>query len=169
MIHFTAELQKFEKKGEKTGWTYLEISAPRASKLKPGCKVSFRVKGMLDQFPIRQTALIPMGDGNFILPFNASLRKGTGKKAGDKITVKLEADEKKYQLSPDLMKCLKAEPPLLQFFNSLTGSHQRYFSKWIESAKTQETKAKRIAMAMIAFSKKQGYPEMIRENKGNRF
>jgi hypothetical protein len=47
-------------------------------------------------------------------------------------------------------------------------SHQVYFSKWIESAKTNATKTKRIVMALTAFSKKQGYPEMIRENK-NKF
>ena len=169
MITFTTTLQRFDKKGEKSGWTFLEVPARWSQKLKPDCRVSFRVKGKLDQFAIRQTALIPMGDGNFILPFNATLRKGTGKKMGDKITVQLEVDVKAYILSPDLMKCLKEEPPLLKFFQSLTGGHQRYFSKWIESAKTKETKARRIAMAMIAFSKKQGYPEMIRENKGNRF
>ena len=168
MITFTTTLQRFDKKGEKSGWTFLEVPSRWAQKLKPDCKVSFRVKGKLDQYSIRQTALIPMGDGNFILPFNATLRKGTGKKTGDKITVQLELEEKAYVISPDLMKCLKEEPPLLKFFQSLTGGHQRYFSKWIESAKTKETKARRIAMAMIAFSKQQGYSEMIRENKGNR-
>ena len=168
MITYTTTLERFDKKGEKTGWTYLEVPARLAKKLKPDCKVSFRIKGKLDQVTIRQTALIPMGDGNFILPFNAALRKSTGKKAGDKIMVQLEADEKEYVLSPDLMKCLRDEPPLLKFFQSLTGSHQRYFSKWVESAKTRETKARRIAMALTAFTKRQGYPEMIRENKGRK-
>lgn len=169
MVKYTTTIEKFDKKGEKTGWTFVTIPQRMAQKLKPDCRVSFRIRGKLDHFPIRQVAIIPMGDGNFILPFNATLRKGTGKKLGDKITLEIEHDDQKFILSPDLMKCVKDEPPLLKFFQSLTGSHQRYFSKWIESAKTKETKAKRIAMAMIAFSKKQGYPEMIRENKSQRF
>ena len=53
----------------------------------------------------------------------------------------------------------------MKFFKTLPGSHQRYFSKWIEDAKTMQTKTKRIVMALTAFSKKQGFPEMMRENK----
>ncbi len=43
-------------------------------------KQSFRVKGLLDNHPIAQTALLPAGDGAFILPINAAMRKGIGKK-----------------------------------------------------------------------------------------
>ena len=64
MIQFTTTIQKFGKKGEKTGWTYIEIPASKAAKLKPDSKVSFRVKGNLDQLKIEKTALIPMGEGN---------------------------------------------------------------------------------------------------------
>ncbi len=165
MIKFSTPILKFAKQGEKTGWSYIEISAKRAAQLKPGTKVSFSVKGSLDNYILKQTALLPMGNGGFILPFNASMRKATGKKAGDSILVAMELDGSKFILSPDLIVCLKDEPASMKFFKSLTGSHQKYFSKWIESAKTSETKAKRIAMALIAFSKKQGYPEMMRENK----
>jgi hypothetical protein len=45
MIKFTATLLKFDKQGEKTGWTYIEIPADLAQKLKPGNKKIFRVKG----------------------------------------------------------------------------------------------------------------------------
>ena len=44
MIQFTTTLHKFDKQGEKTSWTYLEISAKQAHQLKPNCKVSFRTK-----------------------------------------------------------------------------------------------------------------------------
>ncbi|HQV55523.1 MAG TPA: YdeI/OmpD-associated family protein, partial [Chitinophagaceae bacterium] len=46
-----------------------------------------------------------------------------------------------------------------------TGSHQKYFSKWIDAAKTEPTKVKRITMAVNALAKKVGYPEMIRAAK----
>lgn len=175
MIKFSTTILKFAKQGEKTGWTYIEISAGRASKLS-NSNVSFRVKGMLEALSIKQKSLLPMGDGKFILPINGIMRKAIGKQAGNKVSVMLEWDESKFILSPDLMACLKDEPQSNKYFKSLPSGHQKYFSNWIESAKTSETKAKRIAMALNAFSKQQGYAEMIRENKrigwlvlGNRY
>jgi hypothetical protein len=168
MLRYTTTILKFNKKGEKSGWVYIEISESQAHKLKPDTRVSFRVKGVLDRYAFEKVALLPMGDGSFIMPINATMRKATGKKEGDKVKIEMELDERKLTLSPDLMKCLKEEPESLAFFKSLTMSHQVYFSKWIESAKTSATKTKRIVMALAAFSKKQGYSEMIRENK-NKF
>jgi hypothetical protein len=168
MIKFNTTIHRFAKQGEKTGWSYIEISARQALQLKPGSKVSFRVKGKLDGYAIKQVALLPMGEGTFIIPFNADMRKGTGKKHGDKITVQLEEDKAVFKMSADFMACLEDEPTAIKHFRSLPGSHQRYFSKWIDSAKTDQTKAKRIAMAVNALARNMGYSEMIREGKTNR-
>jgi hypothetical protein len=162
MITFTATLVKFNAKGEKTGWTYFELSAQQAQKLKPGTKVSFRVKGRIDDHTIEKTSLLPMGNGSFIMPVNAKIRKAIGKKHGDKVKVRLEVDDRKPQLSKDLMACLKDEPRALAFFKKLPSSHQHYYSKWIESAKTPETKTKRIMRTIIACSKEQGFGEMMK-------
>jgi uncharacterized protein DUF1905/bacteriocin resistance YdeI/OmpD-like protein len=169
MIHFNTTIEKFDKKGEKTGWTYIEISAAQANKLKPGYKVTFRVKGTLDQFAFEKVAILPMGDGNFIMPLNATIRKAIGKKHGDKVKVVMEADERKMIISPDLMACLKEDPDAMKFFKSLPGSHQLYFSKWIESAKTSQTKTRRIVTCMVAFGKKLGYSEMMRSYRNQDF
>ena len=67
MITFITTIQKFEKQGEKTGWTYIEIPEAIATQLLPDNKKSFRVKGKLDNFEINGVALLPMGLGNFIL------------------------------------------------------------------------------------------------------
>lgn len=166
MHQFTTTIHRFDKQGEKTGWTYIEISTSQARKLKPDTKVSFRVKGTLDSFKIKQVALLPMGDGNFILPLNAAIRKGVGKKLGDKINVRLEADNSEFEFSQDFLACLQDDPMAYDFFQTLPGSHQKYFSKWIDSAKTSATKTNRIVMAISALAKKQGYSEMIRANQG---
>lgn len=166
MIKFTTTIKKFDKKGEKTSWSYIEITRQQAEKLKPDSKVSFRVKGKLDAHPVEKLALLPMGEGDFILPLNASLRKAIGKKAGDKVSVQFELDERPLTLSADFVKCLKDDPVAYDFFKELPKSHQNYFSKWIESAKTSATKTKRITMAVIALGMRQGYGEMIRANKG---
>ncbi|MBS1545000.1 MAG: DUF1905 domain-containing protein [Bacteroidetes bacterium] len=168
MISFSTRILKFGKQGEKTGWSYIEISKKQAQKLKPNTKVSFRVKGTIDGYAISKASLLPMGEGNFIFPLKGTLRKSIGKQAGDMIHVTLQADESKFVLSPDLMACLKEEPESLRFFKSLPGSHQKYYSNWIESAKTSPTKARRIAMALNGFAKKQGFAEMLRENKARK-
>jgi hypothetical protein len=165
MITFSTRILQFGKQGEKTGWTYIEISKRQAEQLKPGNKKSFRVRGLLDNFVLEQAALLPMGEGKFILPMNAAIRKGTGKKAGDIIKVKFEVDERARKLSADFIKCLKDDARAYDFFKNLPKSHQQYFSNWIESAKTVSTKTKRITMAVIALGAGQGYGEMMRANK----
>jgi len=86
---------------------------------------------------------------------------------GDLLRVSLAVDKQQYQLAADFVACLEDEPRAMAFFNTLPGSHQRYFSKWIESAKTEPTKVKRITMAVNALAKGLGYAEMIRmQSKG---
>lgn len=165
MVTFTTILKKFDAKGEKTGWTYIEIPAEEAEELNPGVKTSYRVKGKLDDYKISQVALIPMGDGTFIIPFNATMRKALGKRKGYSVNVTITLDKSEFNFSEDFIACLEDEPKALAHFKTLTGSHQKYFSKWIDSAKTIPTKSKRITMAIKALSLKQGYPEMIRANK----
>lgn len=169
MIHFNAAIKKFGEMGEKTGWTYIEIPGEIASKIKPGYKKSFRVKGLLDNYAIERISLLPMGGGSFIIPINATMRKALGKRKGTVIKASLEADEREVEINKVFLECLADEPKALEFFNSLPRSHRNYFSKWIESAKTEETKANRIARAVTALSRKLGYPEMIRMGKEEKF
>ncbi|MDQ6608591.1 MAG: YdeI/OmpD-associated family protein [Bacteroidota bacterium] len=158
MIRFTTIIKKFDKQGEKTGWTYILLSSALAQQLKPGCKKSFRIKGKLDSYSIEKAALLPMGEGNFILPLNASIRKAIKKQKGAPLEVCIEADEEPLQMNKDLMECLQDEPLALKTFNALAKGHQVYFSKWIETAKTAPTKAKRIAMAVNAWQRVGAFP-----------
>ena len=165
MVQFTTTIERFQQQGEKTGWTYINIPEKIAQQLKPGNKKSFRVKGKLDDYAIKGVALMPMGEGDFIMALNATMRKGFGKRYGDKLRVQLEVDEKLPPLSADLLECLADEPSAKKYFESLPYSHRLYFSRWIESAKTAPTKARRIAQAVTALSKDQGFGEMLRSNK----
>lgn len=168
MFDYTTIILKFEKKGEKTGWTYIDVPADVAVKLKPGNKKSFRVKGKLDNFSIKKIALLPMGNGDFIMPLNAAIRKGIGKKPGAMLRVQLQEDKAPLKLNAELMECLADDPDAMKFFKTLPGSHQNYFSKWIEGAKTDATKTKRIAQTVTAMSRKQGFSEMMRSLQRSR-
>lgn len=168
MVVFVATIKKFDKQGEKTGWSYIDIPAAIAIQLNSGNKKSFRVKGFLDEYSFSGISLLPLGGGDFIMALNATIRKGIGKGKGAIVQVKMEADPKPIQLSTDLMECLSDEPKALAFFNKLSRSHQNYYSKWIESAKTETTKAKRIAQTVTACARGQHYGEMIRALKNEK-
>ena len=169
MIRYTTTIHRFDKQGEKTGWTYIDIPADIAQKLKPGNKQGFRVKGALDRFAIQGISLLPMGKGNFIMPLNAALRKGIGKRHGAMLRVVLEEDKTPLTHDADLLQCLDEEPDAKKFFNDLNKSHQGYYSKWIASAKTEATKAKRIAQCIEALLRKQNYPEMLHWLRDHRY
>jgi hypothetical protein len=165
MISFTTTILKFGKQGEKTGWTYIEIPQDLADKLKPGFKKSYRVKGTLDKLEIKGISLLPMGGGSFILVLNAATRKALAKKQGAMLKVKIEEDKAPFRMNRDFMTCLNDEPAAKKFFSSLPGSHQRYFSKWMDDAKTIETRAARIARAVNALARNMGFAQMLREKK----
>ena|SRR6476661_8350248 len=161
-VIFTTELKKFGSQGEKTGWTYINVPKKIAEKLKPGEKRSYRVKGFIDDFAISGTAMIPMGEGEFIIAVNAAMRKGIRKQKGAVVEVRLEVDAKPYQMYQPLLSCLEDEPAAKARFNSMPLSHQRYYSKWIEAAKTEATRTRRIAAAVNALEKNISYAEMLR-------
>ena len=168
MIKFTGLLEKFGTKGEKTGWTYIMIRSELSHKINPGVKKSFRVKGKLDNFPIKGVALIPMGEGDFIMAINAEMRKGIKKQKGEKIVVQIDLDKDELEISNDFLLCLGDDKKAKMFFENLPKSHQNYYSKWIESAKTNTTKAKRIAQAINGFKMNMNFPEMLRYYKANK-
>jgi hypothetical protein len=159
---FIANIQRFSNMGEKTGWTYISIPEKEALKMHSTDRKGFRVKGFLQDFPIAQVALMPMGEGEFVLPINAGMRKGLGATLGSKIRVQLSKDESKLTIAADLLTCLEDEPTAAAFFESLAPSHQKYFSKWIDDAKTEATRTKRLAQVVEGLSRKMDYGTMIR-------
>src|SRR5262252_3240589 len=106
MISFTASMKRFEKQGEKTGWTYIEVPSNLAQKLKPGNRKEFKVKGKLDNETITRVSLLPMGGGAFIMPINATMRKAIGKRHGAMVKLQLVEDKSDFIFDKDFMDCL---------------------------------------------------------------
>jgi hypothetical protein len=164
MVQFTAVIEQAGEMGEKTGWSYIIVPPDLAAQLKPGFRKSFRVKGKLDSHPIVQQALLPIGKGVFMMPLNAGLRKAIHKNKGAMLKLSLEEDKTPIKVSAELMECLADSPKAQNRFRAMPHSHQMYYSKWVESAKTIQTKAKRIGMTIIAMEKNLTYGEMLRLN-----
>ena len=165
MLRFKTTIKRFAKQGEKTGWSYILLTEEHLVALKRKTRTAFRVSGKIDDHPIEKLAAMSMGDGTFIIPINADVRKAIKKQAGAEVELKITVDTEPIKLNEDFMECLQDEPKALAHFQSLTMGHRNYFSKWIDSAKTESTRARRIAMAVNALEKGWGFPEMLRANK----
>jgi hypothetical protein len=167
MTRFTAIIKKFDRQGEKTGWTYIEVPAALAKTMNSTDKKGFRVKGKIDNYDFSMIALLPMGGGDFIMALNATMRKAIKKQKGAAVQVQIMIDTNEIKPPGELLECLNDEPEAMQHFNSLTKGHQNYFTNWIKSAKTDPTKAKRIAATLNALNKKWDFGQMLRAMKKN--
>ena len=109
-----------------------------------------------------------LGDG-FVLdqlrPDVGGQRLGEADADPDRLPDRLamEVDERELEISPELIECMQDEPEALNQFRSMPPSHQHYYSKWISSAKTEPTRARRIAMTIQAMVNGWDFGKMLRE------
>jgi hypothetical protein len=167
MVDYNAIILQFGEQGEKTGWTYIEIPVDVAQEIKPGNKKSFRVRGWLDEYAVTGMALMPIGEGKFIMALREEIRKSIRKGRGAMLRVRLEFDaDYKVEMPEDLQECFEFErPEAFEFFSGLAKSHQGYFIKWVNDAKTEQTRANRIANTINAAVRRMDYGMMLREQK----
>ena len=119
-------------------------------------KVRAPVKVTLNGYTFRST-IAAMG-GPPCVPLRKSNREAAGLEGGETISVRLELDTDKREISPpaDLLRALKAKPGAFDRWRTLSYSHQREHVEAIEGAKKSETRAHRIAASikMIQQAKK---------------
>ncbi|TKC06780.1 DUF1905 domain-containing protein [Pedobacter polaris] len=166
MVILKAEIERFSTNGEKTGWSFVFIPQEIADQIKPNSRIGFRVRGFIDQVIVNGMSLMPVKEEGFILPLNKPLRKSLKKEAGSVIELRLEFDaDFKIEMPDDLEICLADEEDLLKQFLSIPKSHQNYYINWLNSAKTEPTRTKRLVMIVDAMAKKYDFGTMIRTNQ----
>jgi hypothetical protein len=165
MYSFSSIILKFASKGEKTGWTYIDIPGDIIEKLRLPDKKAFRIKGFIDDAKIEKLSTYPVGEGRFIIAINNELKKKLGKKEGAKVTVKLTLDKSKGLQSEELIAALKEDKIAFTQFSSLLLSHRNYFHRYVATAKGADTKAGRIVNVINAMYRKQDFGQMIRALK----
>jgi hypothetical protein len=91
--------------------------------------------------------------GKSLVSVSAAIRKATGLKGGDPITVTLTLNEapRSVDVPTDLQEAFTANPTAGQFFGALSNSLQRYHIDNINGAKTDETRARRVAKSIDLF------------------
>jgi hypothetical protein len=162
VLTFKTTIRKFSAKGEKTGWTYIDIPPDLIKKLKLKDKKGFRIKGAIDNVKFEKLSTYPIGEGNFIIAINTALKKKLGKKEGAMVSISFERDDRKAEQSKELLVALKEEPEAEKAFKALLISHQNYFHRYVFTVKNADTKAGRIVNVINAMYKKQDFGQMIR-------
>ena len=108
-------------------------------------KKRVKVKALLGGEPY-QGSLVRMGGSCHILGVRKDIREKIGKTIGDEIEVVVEEDTelRVVEVPQDLADALKNEPVAEANFAKLAYSHQKEYVQWIEEAKREQTRQKRI-------------------------
>lgn len=90
--------------------------------------------------------------GRFLLPVSAEVRAASGVAAGDEVDVDVEIDDapRTVDVPDDLAAALAGEPRTR--FDALSYSNQRRHVLAVEGAKTDATRARRIAAVVAALA-----------------
>lgn len=141
---FEAVLQRPEGVGT---WTILDIPFSLAEAF--GSKGQVRLKGTINGYPFRSSAM-PHGDGTHYLVVNRAIRDAIGTGPGDRVLVVMEPDtgERTLTIPEDLQRALAQDETARAAFEALSYSHKKEYVEWIEGAKKEETRQRRIAQAL---------------------
>jgi Bacteriocin-protection, YdeI or OmpD-Associated/Domain of unknown function (DUF1905) len=96
-----------------------------------------------------RTSVARMG-GEFLVGLNKEVRTGAGVQAGDTVSLelKLDTEPRTVEVPPALAEALDADPQAKATFEGLAFTHRKEFARWIEEAKREETRARRVTQAL---------------------
>jgi uncharacterized protein YdeI (YjbR/CyaY-like superfamily) len=98
-------------------------------------------------------------DGAFMFSVSSDVRKNAGVAGGDEVDVEIELDTEPREVvvPADFQTALTQDPEASRFFEALSYSHKSAYVLWIESAKKDETRQRRIpeAVRMLKEGRKQ--------------
>ena len=86
-------------------------------------------------------------DGVGLVVVNRSVKAATGVDAGDRVRVELELDTepRTVRVPADLRAALASDAAVEAEFAALSFTHRREYVEWVEEAKREETRSRRIA------------------------
>ena len=142
-VTFSTKLSAF---GNNTG---IEVPPEVIQELGGGSRPALSVD--VNGYVYRNTVAV-MG-GKHLISVSAAIRKETGLRAEDAITVTLTVENtpRTVDVPGDLAAALEANPGTRAFFDKLSSSLRRYHVDNITSAKTDETRQRRIDKAVELF------------------
>src|SRR5436189_342429 len=93
-----------------------------------------------------RTTVTRMG-GEFLLGLNRAVRKEAGVEAGDTVEVELELDTtpREVEVPEALATALAKDSEARAAFEGLAYTHRKEYARWIDEAKRDETRQRRVA------------------------
>ena len=108
-----------------------------------------KVKAMIEGVPYRGT-LVRMVSEKHLLLILKSIREQIGKTFGDevKVSVELDVEERVVTIPLELKRAFKENPAAKMAFGKLSYTHQKEYVTWIDDAKKEETRLRRISKTL---------------------
>jgi hypothetical protein len=128
-------------------WTYLDIPVDISKEF--GAKGQVRVKGFINGYA-HQTSTRPHGDGRHYIVVNKSIRDAIDVSTGDVVHVIMELDTSQRSVVIPLYfkRVLDSDDKYVELFSKLSYSRQKEFVDWLESAKKEETRTRRMTQSI---------------------
>jgi hypothetical protein len=88
--------------------------------------------------------------GEFLLGLNREVRDGAGVNAGDSVEVEiaLDAAPREVDVPGALATALDGDPEAGAAFNALAYTHRKEYARWVDEAKREATRQRRVAQAL---------------------
>ena len=107
-----------------------------------------------------QGSLVKMGMPCHMLLILKGIREQIGKTHGEMVSIEIEEDKsiRKVTVSKELKALFKKEKEAQDFFKKLSYTNQKEYVLWIESAKREETKQRRLSKTIKMLNQKIKHP-----------
>jgi hypothetical protein len=152
-IRFSATLFRPMTTAKAAAWTFLIL--PQEASVQLPSRGMTSVEGTFNGLAFRAT-LQPDGEGGHWLKVDRKLREAAGAEAGEVVALEIApvAEEPEPRMPADLRKALAAAHAIARaVWSDITPVARRDWIQWIESAKREETRLKRIKNACDMLTK----------------
>jgi uncharacterized protein YdeI (YjbR/CyaY-like superfamily) len=88
--------------------------------------------------------------GETLLGLNRGVRESAGVRAGDTVEVAIELDTtpREVDMPEALASALAGDPAAKAAFEALAFTHRKEYARWVEDAKRQETRERRVTQTL---------------------
>lgn len=88
--------------------------------------------------------------GEFLLGMSKAVRTAAQAEAGDTVSVRIVLDDqpRAVEVPPDLQAALDGDPEAKARYEALAYTHRKEFARWVAEAKREETRQKRVLLAL---------------------
>jgi hypothetical protein len=111
------------------------------------------VKGTVNGTPFR--GRVAVYGGKYYLGFRKEIRDQARIDAGDEVEIEIDVDTapRVVEVPEDLARVLNKDKEIAEFFEGLSFTHRKEYVNWVNEAKKQDTRDRRVAKTV----------EMLRE------